>query len=217
MLSWGPMKAVIAGEEFSLLPQKAMIWPRLETLLLADLHLGKVNHFRRYGIAVPSKANDHNLEIIVDLLRATRPRRVICLGDLFHSHYNTEWEVFGELVSHFRAISFELVLGNHDIMSERQYERKGIQIHEQLQIDRMVLTHHPQEQIEAGCYNLAGHIHPGVCLRGKGRQSLMLPCFYFGKNQGLLPAFGMFTGLARITPRKEEKVFAILEDKVLEL
>ena len=217
VLSWCRMKAVIAGEEFNLLPQKAMVWPRLETLLLADLHLGKVNHFRRYGIPVPSKANDHNLEIIVDLLQATRPRRVICLGDLFHSHYNTEWEVFGELVSHFRAISFELVLGNHDIMSERQYERKGIQIHEQLQIDRMLLTHHPQEQIEAGCYNLAGHIHPGVSLRGKGRQSLMLPCFYFGKNQGLLPAFGMFTGLARITPRKEEKVFAILDDKVLEL
>jgi DNA ligase-associated metallophosphoesterase len=211
------MEVVIAGEEFGLRPQKAIVWHRHQVLLLADLHLGKVNHFRRSGIAVPTRANDRNLEIIVDLINATRPTRVICLGDLFHSHYNTEWEVFGELVSHFRAVSFELVLGNHDILSDHQYERKGIRVYDKLQLDHIIMTHHPLESIDEGCYNLAGHIHPGVHLRGKGRQSLILPCFYFGKKQGLLPAFGMFTGLARIVPRKEEKVFAIIEDKVLEL
>src|SRR5687768_15648840 len=103
-------EVVIFNERFTLLPQKAVSWPAKKILLIADLHLGKINHFRRSGIPVPTSANDRNLELIIDLLNATQPERVICLGDLFHSHYNPEWEVFGELIKHFQHISFELVL-----------------------------------------------------------------------------------------------------------
>ena len=211
-------KAVkILNETLELLPQKAVYWEKKNILFLADLHLGKVNHFRRAGIPVPAKANDRNLELLIDLLRFTNPNRVICLGDLFHSHYNPEWEVFGEVVKHFRTISFELVLGNHDIMSNIQYNRKGILLHETLRLDPFIFTHHPMSEIEKQCYNIAGHIHPGVNLRGKGKQSVTLPCFYFGEYSGLLPAFGMFTGLAKIRPRKEDKVFVIVDGKIVEV
>jgi metallophosphoesterase superfamily enzyme len=66
-------------------------------------------------------------------------------------------------------------------------------------------------------YNLSGHLHPGVNMRGKARQSVTLPCFYFGENMGLLPAFGTFTGLARIYPKKNDKVFVIVEEKIIEI
>src|SRR5690349_3817583 len=115
----------IFDEEVVLYSQKAMYWKKTGILLVADLHLGKINHFRKAGIAVPTKANDRNLETLVELITLTKPKRVIFLGDLFHSHYNPEWEVFGELVKHFTQISFELVIGNHDIMSTHQYHRKG--------------------------------------------------------------------------------------------
>jgi DNA ligase-associated metallophosphoesterase len=211
------MRVEISGEVFDLLPQKAIYWRRMNTLLLADLHLGKISHFRRSGIPLPPRANDRNLEVLIDLIRFTKPERFICLGDLFHSHYNPEWEVFGELVNHFRAVSFELVMGNHDIMSEFQYTRKGIRIHDILLMDRFVLTHHPLEEVEFGYYNLAGHVHPGVTLQGKGRMALTLPCFYFGERQALLPAFGVFTGLARIQPVKKDKVFVIVDDKIIDI
>ena len=207
----------VAEENLELWPQKAIRWGKNNVLFIADLHLGKINHFRRSGIAVPSKANERNLEVLIDLLYLTKPDRVICLGDLFHSHYNPEWEIFGEVVKHFGNISFELVLGNHDIMSRIQYSRKGIMLHETLRIGPFIFTHHPMTEIEAQCYNIAGHIHPGVNLRGKGKQSITLPCFYFGECAGLLPAFGMFTGLARIFPKKEDKIFVIVEDKVVEV
>lgn len=216
------METTIAGERLQLLPQKAVFWPAKKILLLADLHLGKVNHFRRAGIPVPVQANRRNLELIVDLVNLTLPERLICLGDLFHSHYNPEWESFGELIRHFRATSFELVLGNHDIMSEQQYKRKGIVVHDRLPIDPFVLTHHPVEEEPANgqalaraWYNLAGHLHPGVTMRGTGRQSVTLPCFYFGQHSGLLPAFGAFTGLARIRPKKDDKVFLIADEKII--
>lgn len=209
------MTTDIAGESLELYPQKAVYWRSEGILFIADLHLGKVNHFRRSGIPVPVKANDHNLELIVDLVNLTRPQRLICLGDLFHSHYNPEWEVFGELVRHFQRTSFELVIGNHDIMSEQQYKRKGIVVHESLNIGPFVFTHHPLEEVEEARYNLSGHIHPGVNMMGRGRQSVTLPCFYFSSDRGLLPAFGAFTGMARIHPRKEDKVYVIVENNII--
>ncbi len=207
----------IFGELLELYPQKAALWRKKSMLFLADLHLGKINHFRKSGIAVPAKANDRNIEGIIDLVILTKPERTIFLGDLFHSHYNPEWETFGELIKHFRQTSFELVRGNHDIMSAQQYSRKGIVVHESLCMEPFILTHHPLEEADPFLYNLSGHLHPGITVRGKGRQSLTLPCFYFGGQAGLLPAFGAFTGLARIHPKKEDKVFAIVEEKIVPL
>jgi uncharacterized protein len=209
------MRVEVFNEQLELYPQKAVFWPRKGILFLADVHLGKINHFRRSGIAVPSKANDKNLEGIIDLITISRPERVICLGDLFHSHYNPEWEVFGELVKHFNETSFELVIGNHDIMSDQQYIRKGIKVHERLCIKPFIFTHHPMTEIDPLLYNLSGHLHPGVNMRGKARQSVTLPCFYFGEQSGLLPAFGTFTGLARIHPTKKDKVFVIVDNTIV--
>lgn len=209
------MEVEIQSEQFSLYPQKAMYWKSKKTLLLSDVHLGKINHFRKAGIPVPSKANDHNLELFIDLIQMCNPVRIVCLGDLFHSYYNAEWEVFGEVVRHFSSIHFDLVLGNHDIMGKYQYQRKGIALHDSLRIGNFLLTHHPMESVPDNIYNFAGHIHPGVSLRGKGRQAMTLPCFYFGDKQAYLPAFGEFTGLARIAPKKEDKVYIVAENKVI--
>jgi len=210
-----PMEVEILREQFVLYPQKALFWKSQKALLLSDLHLGKINHFRRAGIPVPPKANDHNLELFLELVDTTKPERVICLGDLFHSHYNAEWEAFGEVVRHFSSISFELVQGNHDIMGAYQYARKRIQVHETLRIGPFLLTHHPMDTVPEGHYNIAGHIHPGVSLTGRGRQSVTLPCFYFGDQKAYLPAFGKFTGLARIVPKRQDKVFVVAENKVI--
>lgn len=209
------MEVGVAGETFVLYAQRGAFWRERKALLLADLHLGKVSHFRRAGIPVPPRANHRNLEHLLELIALSGAERVICLGDLFHSYYNGEWEEFGEVVQHFPGITFELVLGNHDIMSRIQYERKGIAVYEQMRIGPFLLTHHPQEDVADGAYNLAGHVHPGVQLTGKGRQAMTLPCFYFGNRQGFLPAFGAFTGMARIRPGKNDQVYVIAANKVL--
>jgi uncharacterized protein len=205
----------LAGECVMLLPQRGLYVTDKNILLLADLHLGKANHFRKAGVAVPLKANDKNVDQLVEVLQLTQPQRVIFLGDLFHSHYNEEWEVLGQLIKHFAGISFDLVLGNHDILSEHQYAKHGIVLHQELALAPFLLTHHPIENYEGELYNLAGHVHPGARLVGKARQRIMLPCFYFGQRQGLLPAFGAFTGLAGITPKANDRVFVIVNDKIL--
>jgi len=200
-----------------LLPQKAIFIEDELTLIMADLHLGKANHFRRSGIHVPEAVNGKNLELLVQLINKHKPEKVIFLGDLFHSHYNEEWEALGQVVRHFAAIQFQLVLGNHDIMSDLQYQRCQLQVFEMLEVGPFLLTHEPMENIPEHQYNMAGHIHPGVKLLGKGRQSITLPCFYFGKQQALLPAFGLFTGFVRIPVNKEDNVFVIADHRVIRM
>jgi len=207
--------ATWCDEELWLLPWRALFWKRASMLLVADLHLGKVNHFRKSGIPVPVKANDQNLINLVECIEQTRAERVVFLGDLFHSHYNEEWEVFGEVTRHFRYCNFELVLGNHDILSAQQYQRKNIQVHTQLEVAPFTLTHHPVETPATSGNYISGHLHPGVRLSGKGKQGITLPCFYFGAQQALLPAFGTFTGLARIQPKEGDRIFAIVHDQVM--
>lgn len=212
------MKVPVYGEELEMFPEKALLWTSKKILLVADLHLGKINHFRKAGIPVPTKANDRNWESILHLIETARPERVIFLGDLFHSHYNEEWEVLRQLIRNFPVVSFELVIGNHDILSDNQYTRNNLRLHrERLDEGPFVFSHHPMEEIVGDRYNLAGHIHPGVLLQGKGKQAVTLPCFYFGERQGILPAFGSFTGLARIQPKKEDRIFVIAENSVVKI
>ncbi|HNP76769.1 MAG: ligase-associated DNA damage response endonuclease PdeM [Cyclobacteriaceae bacterium] len=213
------MKSEININGLRLLPEKAAFLDAEKMLIIADLHFGKINHFRQAGMPVPAAANRHNEETLIDLINLTRPARVVFLGDLFHSHYNDEWEILGQIMTHFAAVSFELVRGNHDIMSETQYIRKGLKVADAIDAGVYLLTHEPMahEDIPDGRINMAGHLHPGARLEGRGRQGIVLPCFWLSPNQLILPAFGSFTGLATIRPGAQDRVWIIVERQIMEV
>jgi len=200
-----------------LLSQKAVWVPEKQVLLVADLHLGKANHFRRSGIPVPNAVNNKNLETLIALINSYQPGKVVFLGDLFHSSYNEEWEALSQVIRHFASTQFQLVRGNHDIMSELQYQRCQLEVFDQLEMGPFLLTHEPLEVIPENAYNVAGHIHPGVRLKGKGRQSITLPCFHFGKQQAILPAFGAFTGFVKVSVSKGDDVFVVADQRVIKI
>jgi DNA ligase-associated metallophosphoesterase len=209
----------IKGYDAQVLPERALFFPELKTLVISDLHLGKINHFRKAGIAVPLAANEANLEMLVKLLMQYKPERTIFIGDLFHSHYNSEWETLGPIIKNFPSCTFELVPGNHDIMSLQQYERHQIVVHP-LQYpltSELILIHEPSTEPDQSKYYISGHIHPAVQLSGRGRQTVTLPCFWFGQHQAILPAFGVFTGMKPIWPEPGDKVFAIVKNDVLDV
>jgi DNA ligase-associated metallophosphoesterase len=211
-------EAMIAGQQFLLHPYKGLFWKEEEALLVADLHLGKAMHFRRSGIPVPGAVGDENWQRLFTLIDTFQPKRVLLLGDLFHSTYNQRWEDFGDFLKHFPDLTFELIAGNHDILSLQQYERFGLIYHPKpVVIRNLLLSHEPVDASEEGHYNLAGHIHPCVYLRGRGKQRLRMPCFYFGEHQGLLPAFGQFTGMAGIEVKEGDEVFVVMEEGVVKV
>jgi DNA ligase-associated metallophosphoesterase len=204
----------IAGQQLELHPSGVIFWIEEGVLLVSDVHLGKVSHFRKYGAAVPQKAIEKNFEVLEQLLREFKPKTICFLGDLFHSSLNREWELFEKWIRQTDA-GFILVAGNHDIISPLKYEALGIRLLDELVWGPFLFTHYPEER--EGLFNLSGHIHPAVKLRGNGRQSLRLACFFKNKHQMILPAFGAFTGSHVLEKKKEDEVYAIADSTVIKI
>jgi len=205
----------IAEEEMQLLSEKAIHLPIHNMLLIADLHFGKVEHFRKNGIGIPSGASNKDFKTLKELVLKVGAKDVIFLGDLFHSDFNNAWYGFQELLQELDAYNFHLVIGNHDILDESKYE--NLKICHQMEVGNLILTHEPLDVIIEDKYNLCGHIHPGVKLTGRGRQNLRLPCFYFGAHTGILPAFGSFTGLHVLKPMENDRVFVVHDNVVIDV
>lgn len=212
------MELQLGKKTYVLLNEKALFRPSDATLIVADLHLGKAQHFRKNGIYLPQKSAEKDYERLKQMITSLKPRRIILLGDLFHSAYNHEWELFCEFVNTFKRIKFVLVLGNHDILEEQHYKKTCSEIVEQtLEEEDIIFSHHPLKKIPENKINISGHIHPGVVLHGKGKQHVKLPCFYWCNNQLILPAFGSLTGLQVIVPEKEAQVYLVTTNKVIKM
>lgn len=205
-------KVTIREHDFLLHPSGAIYWLQKEMLLIADVHFGKVTHFRRYGAAIPKNASEENFKKLKVLVDEIQPKTVCFLGDLFHSQINSEWETFKNWVQ-TNQTAVILISGNHDIIPKYMYEDISVDVVDQLEINGFLLTHHPTEK--HSCFNFSGHIHPGIRMKGSGRQTVKLACFYKTKSQLILPAFGNFTGKHILSPKDNDEIFAIVENEVI--
>ena len=209
----------IQGEELILLPDRAIFWPHKRMLILADLHIGKAGHFQKNGIAVPTNMVHRDLKKITHLLDTLPVERIVVVGDMFHNRANAEWQPFETWRSHNTHVSMELVMGNHEVLPERFYQVLDLQTSSYLTEPPFLFIHDTSNQYPLfdDLYRIGGHIHPATRIRGRGRQSYTLPCFYFTDTFALLPAFGAFTGNYIINPKPDSHVYAIAEDQVIEL
>ncbi|MCS6974385.1 MAG: ligase-associated DNA damage response endonuclease PdeM [Cyclobacteriaceae bacterium] len=211
-------KINILNEVLELFPQKVIMWHSKRMLVVADVHLGKINHFRKNGIPVPARAGRQNIEALVSILDFLQPRRVLFLGDLFHSRFNSDWEAVLQVIRHYESVSFELVEGNHDVLEKVHYEQSGLKLHgAYLEESPFLFTHQPMEAVPEGKFNIAGHLHPGLFLQGKGKQGIKLPCFHFSAQRAVCPAFGGFTGLSSVRPMNGDRLFVIADSEVVEV
>jgi DNA ligase-associated metallophosphoesterase len=204
----------IHTQTFILHPLGGIFWKEKSVLLISDVHLGKVAHFRKFGAAVPRKAIHKNFLLLDELVGHFQPFHICFLGDLFHSSLNKEWDLFENWVAR-TASKITLVAGNHDIIAPEKFKGLAIDILEVLVLDDFLFTHHPEEK--DGLFNFCGHIHPAVRLQGFGRQRLKLPCFFKTRNQLILPAFGKFTGNHVLQPKKEDEIFVVVEGEVIRI
>ncbi|MEQ8239830.1 MAG: ligase-associated DNA damage response endonuclease PdeM, partial [Cyclobacteriaceae bacterium] len=189
-------------------------WQKEKLLIVSDIHLGKAGHFRKHGLAIPQKVHLADLNRLSQLIFEYNPAEVYFLGDLFHSDLNAEWAMFEDWLDDFSTIKFTLILGNHDVLDSAIYEKSPLHVVHEAIRPPFSFTH---EKFISSYYNLSGHIHPGVRLQGVARQGLSLPCFYFSASFGILPAFGDFTGIAKIATGKNDILFVIAEGQIIEI
>lgn len=213
----GSITVKIADSALTLLPDGAVHWSQTETLWLSDLHLGKAAHFRRHGVPIGSEPTLETLHRLREQIKTLQPQRVLMLGDLFHSDINREWDPFAGLCDEFRGLEWVLVRGNHDSIPDVLLRESGIRQVDRLDEGGFTFTHDPADLDSDFGYHVCGHVHPGIRMRGAGRQTMRLRCFHFGALQAVMPAYGAFTGIHVVTPADKDRVFATTGEAVIEV
>ena len=209
--------ASIRGEQLVLLPELAVFWARTQTLLVADPHFGKAAAFRAAGIPVPRGTTSSGIERLDAIVAGESVRRIVFLGDFLHAKAGRAPETLRTLAAWRSArpeLELLLVRGNHDARAgdppgELRVTCKDAPVVE----PPFVFAHVPAPSNDG--YVLAGHLHPGAQLVGAAKQRERLPCFWFGAEVGVLPAYGDFTGLATVTPADGDEVFVVADGRVI--
>ncbi|WP_228853410.1 ligase-associated DNA damage response endonuclease PdeM [Aegicerativicinus sediminis] len=204
-------------EQLLLTNQRAVYWPRQKALILSDLHLGKAAHFRKFGIPISKKVFKDDLKKLEELIGFFQVTRLIIVGDLFHAEANTEVMDFQGWISKNPGLSIELIKGNHDQLTDRIYTLLGVKIYkDSLELSGFCFVHErPQSFTDK--FTITGHTHPGVVLKGRGKQRVRLPCYQLSKSGLVLPAFSKFTGLDTRKTKENPICYAITDTSVFEV
>ena len=210
----------LAGEQVYLLSERAFFWPGAATVVVADLHWGKGPAFSPTAIPLTLATTSDDLGRLDSALRRTEARRMVVLGDLFHGRaYRIPSHTLAELRrwrSLSNSVEILLVRSNHDRHSgDPPNDLRINSVDSPAFVPPFVFRHEPVNSTDA--YGLAGHVHPGITLVGRGLQRETLPCFVVGKTATLMPAFGSFTTLGAVEPKPGDRVFVVAGDDVLEM
>jgi uncharacterized protein len=216
------MNFTLAGQCLTLLPERALHWPQRQCLVLSDLHLGKSAHFRHVGIPVPEGELATDLARLSALVRNTRARHIIVVGDLFHAPAMKSpglMAAFSQWRAGHPELHFTLIRGNHD--KDRFFpEELELAVLDSWKLDSLHFVHDPAEaKPREKQATICGHLHPVCTLPGLAGRRLRSPVFYYRSSDScfILPSFGSFTGGAEITPVQEDRVFAVTGAQVLEI
>ncbi|WP_404406673.1 ligase-associated DNA damage response endonuclease PdeM [Pelagibacterium halotolerans] len=178
-----------AGAEFVPLVSGALYWPRLNALLVADLHLEKHSSFARTGQLLPPYDTGMTLRRLERDLMLTRAERVFALGDSFHRDEGTSTLLAGDR-AHLKSLTdraeWTWLSGNHDPAPHAL----GGACCAELGVAGCHLTHEPRRGIPG---LIAGHLHPAARVAMNGKSSRRA-CFVWDDEVMILPAYGASTG-----------------------
>jgi DNA ligase-associated metallophosphoesterase len=203
----------LAGEHVQLFAERALYWPGGDALLIADLHLGKGDIFRRAGIALPRGGTAADLARISTLLAQTGAMNLYVLGDFLHgaaheADWRSDWHRWREANA---AVAVRVIVGNHD----RALASAGLAlelIDGALSLGPFQLVHAPGDS--AAGHELCGHLHPVLKVPGLPRR---WPAFWLRPRQTVLPAFSAFSGGYPLEIAGADAALACIEGHLLAL
>jgi DNA ligase-associated metallophosphoesterase len=210
------MKIRLGDRSLELLPERAVWWPGQRTAVIADVHLGKDQVFRRSGVPIPSSVLDAELAALDALVARTGCERLLVLGDWVHAPPapGDAWpETVGAWRRRHRQLDVGLVPGNHDRSLSAWLAEWRIDIRpEPYRLDGLTLRHDlASGPVEAG---MSGHLHPVAWLR-RQRERLRLPAFARVEDHLVLPAFGRFTGGYDALDPARFELYAVAGERVV--
>ncbi len=179
-----------AGQTLHALGSGALYWPAEGVLCVSDLHLGKSERVaRRSRQLLPPYETRDTLQRLDDVIAATAPRNVICLGDSFD-----DLEAGQSLPEDERLWLIRLMAGRRWVWIEGNHDPGPLDFGGthlgSWQRQRLLFRHIAGSGAEA---EVSGHYHPKVSLPLRGRM-LTRPSFLVSRSRVIMPAFGTYTG-----------------------
>lgn len=215
----GLIETHFAAETLTLHPDRAAWWARERTLFIADTHFGKAATFRHAGIPVPETLTGSDVARLDSLVRDFNALRLIILGDFFHAPSGRVSHTEGRIEAWRDAnprLHITLIRGNHDRSAGDPPASWRFEcLDPGTRLAPFTLTHTPEEAAALDAPTLCGHVHPAVLLREPSGSGARLPCFFFHNHTLILPAFGRFTGVGTLRPRRSDRVFVIADNEVI--
>ena len=202
------------GTELELYSNKVLFVPHTRELLICDIHIGKAEYFQLNGIPLTNNEDEDNLNRIYDLLDKFNPKKLVILGDLFHSKYSLNRNLRNKVENLFQSTkNIELIEGNHDkgcYLNNINYlkEKKSL---------NLIYSHEPIKTNNEKILNICGHYHPKIILRNFN-DKISFKCFALDShnNNLYLPSFGDLTG-GYLCKKHFKKWPIISENKIIEL
>lgn len=199
----------------TLLAERAACWE--DVLFVADVHLDKATFFQRQGFPVPQGSDQDDLLRLDALLTRHGARELVVLGDFFHRPPEPGSTLDRALhrwlgAQREQGRTIRVLHGNHDRPRASWAPTYAIAWEAgPWRCGPLACVHDPEEAANLPSTQpwLAGHLHPGYRLNGRGKERLYGPVFWRRGNQLILPAFGSLTGTLPIAPRGGDELFLV--------
>lgn len=155
---------------------RAVYLPGIDTLVLADLHLGKAEASR---IEFPVGEGEDLVDRFEALVDRFDPASIVVAGDLLHSFATLPRGVVSSVHAierTTREAGAEVVVtpGNHDSMLGEVWTGATTP---EYRVGDVVIAHgHEEPEASADCY-VVGHDHPTIEIEGRRR-----PCYLLGDD-----------------------------------
>lgn len=177
----------------------------LNSLVIADLHLGYEGLMAKRGTLIPKVNLKKMLETIESALAATHADRIIVNGDIKNEFSKVDVEEFNELYDFItfakvRNVKLTLIKGNHDNFVDRYKEPFALEIHlEHSHIGDYFFFHGEvaPKEVPKCKMMIMGHEHPTISIYNSAGRRDRIRCFLYGKYGKVpllvLPAIGYFS------------------------
>lgn len=120
----------IRGQRLILDPSGAIFWEQQQTLMVADLHLGREMSLQKAGMAIPQGASARTIEKLAAQMQHYQAANLLILGDLIHARCSWTDELNGRLLNFCESVTGRCLLieGNHDRGSRKQLAKFPLEI-----------------------------------------------------------------------------------------
>lgn len=213
----------MADHELTLLPSGAIYCAALDTLFVADVHLGKAATYRRLGQPVPAGTTSQTLAQLSRDILHHRVGHLIVLGDFLHGPHVQRSASTLQTIDRWRhahaQCAMTLIRGNHDDRAGDPPQTWDINVVDEPYVFEGMACCHDRHGVQSNedLPVLWGHAHPVALLRGRARERFRLPCFVVGDRHLLLPAYGAFTGGHVYETAPDDVLYVIAQQSVFKL